>query len=282
MALAGQASHSQTGVAAAPFIREMAEVTYHMWRNGWDERNGGNVSYLIDEREAADYLDVSQVQRIIKPSFPVHELAGKYFVVTGSGKYFKNVSRDPATHLGVLRVSQDGEVLELLWGLTDGSAPTSELAAHFMSHTERLKVDPQHRVVLHTHATHVIAMTFVHDLDEGAFTKTLWQMCTECLVVFPDGVSVIPWIVPGTREIGLATAAKMRDSRVVIWPQHGIYGTGTTMDEAFGLIETVEKAAQIYMLAAPLGIKQAITDRQLLDLAAAFGVTPRPGVLQGE
>lgn len=30
-----------------PFVREMAEITQHMWKNGWDERNGGNVSCLL-------------------------------------------------------------------------------------------------------------------------------------------------------------------------------------------------------------------------------------------
>lgn len=268
------------GKEEAPFIQEMSEVTQNMWRNGWDERNGGNVSYIIDEAEVAKYIDIHQVLRTIKPSFPVHDLAGKYFIVTGSGKYFKNVLADPELNLGVLRVSKDAEQLEVLWGLRDGGVPTSELPSHFMSHMARLKADPNHRVVLHTHATNVIAMTFVHDLDEDRFTKTLWEMCTECLVVFPDGVSVIPWIVPGTTEIGEATSEKMKTSRVVIWPQHGIYGAGTTIDETFGLIETVEKAAQVYMLIAHLPIKQSITDAQLRDLANAFGVTPKPGILK--
>ncbi|AZK47659.1 rhamnulose-1-phosphate aldolase [Paenibacillus lentus] len=262
-----------------PFVKEMAQITQHMWRFGWDERNGGNVSYILDEAEVAQYLDIHTVIRTIKPAFPVHELAGRYFIVTGSGKYFKNVVADPEANLGVLRVSKDGEQLELLWGLKDGAVPTSELPSHFMSHIERLKVDPSHRVVIHNHATNVIAMTFIHDLDENQFTKTLWEMCTECIVVFPDGIAVIPWMVPGSSEIGRATADKMKEHRAVVWPHHGIFGTGSSIDEAFGLIETIEKAAQIYMLIVNQPIKQRITDRELADLAKAFGVTPREGIL---
>ncbi|NGZ74754.1 rhamnulose-1-phosphate aldolase [Saccharibacillus alkalitolerans] len=262
-----------------PFVREMSEITQHMWRNGWDERNGGNVSYMLNEAEVAEYLDINQVVREIEPAFPVHELAGKYFIVTGSGKYFKNVIHDPAGNLGVLRVSKDGTKLELLWGLENEAKPTSELASHFMSHIERLKADPNHRVVIHNHATNVLAMTFIHDLDEAKFTKTLWEMCTECIVVFPDGIGIIPWMVPGSSEIGRATAEKMKEYHSVIWPQHGIFGTGTSIDEAFGLIETIEKAAQIYMLISHHEIKQRITEQELSDLAAAFGVTPRPGIL---
>lgn len=263
----------------APFIQEMSEITRHMWKLGWDELNGGNVSYLLDEAEVAKYIMLEPL-RTIKLTFPVIELAGKYFIVTGSGKYFRNVIKDPEANLGVLRVSADGESVEVLWGLRNGAVPTSELASHFMSHIERLKVDPTHRIVLHTHATNVIAMTFTHDLDELKFTKTLWEMCTECLVVFPDGVSVIPWIVPGSSEIGRETAKKMKDHRLVIWPQHGIFGTGSTMDSTFGLVETVEKAAAIYNLIGGREIKQKITDQQLWDLAKAFKVTPKAGILE--
>lgn len=176
-------------------------------------------------------------------------------------------------------VSAAAASVEVLWGLRNGAVPTSELASHFMSHIERLKVDPAHRIVLHTHATNVIAMTFTHDLDELKFTKTLWEMCTECLVVFPDGVSVIPWMVPGSSEIGRATADKMKEYRVVIWPQHGIFVTGATMDATFGLVETIEKAAIVYNLIGGREIRQKITDQQLADLAAAFRVTPKAGVL---
>lgn len=264
----------------APFIQEMSEITRHMWELGWDELNGGNISYLLDENEVAKYINVLEPLRTINLTFPVKELAGKYFIVTGSGKYFRNVIKDPEANLGVLRVSANGDSVDVLWGLRNGAVPTSELASHFMSHIERLKVDPTHRIVLHTHATNVIAMTFTHDLDELKFTKTLWEMCTECLVVFPDGVSVIPWIVPGSSEIGRETANKMKDHRVVVWPQHGIFVTGATMDATFGLVETIEKAATVYNLIGGREIKQKITDGQLLDLAKAFGVTPKAGILK--
>ncbi|WP_243415243.1 hypothetical protein [Merdimmobilis hominis] len=49
--------------------------------------------------------------------------------------------------------------------------------------------------------------------------------------------------------------------------------------KTFGLIETVEKAAQIYMLTAHLPRINTITDTQLKDLAELFGVTYRKDFL---
>ena len=263
-------------ILEAPFLKEMIHTTYDMWKLGWDELNGGNISLLLTEEEVKPFVNIDHVLRSITLDFPVKELAGKYFLVTASGKYFRKVIENPDQCLVLLRVSADGESVEVLWGLSDGGNPTSELPSHFMSHIERLKCDPEHRVIMHTHATNVIAMTFTHELDEVSFTKTLWQMCTECIVVFPEGIGILPWMVPGTSEIGEETAKKMNEFRLVVWPHHGIFGAGKSLAEAFGLIETVEKASKVYTLvnSCQSGIKQVITDEQLLDLAKAFHVEP--------
>ena len=76
----------------------------------------------------------------------------------------------------------------------------------------------------------------------------------------------------GTNTIGEATAGKMKEFRLVVWGMHGICGAGKTMDETFGLIETVEKAAQIYMLTAHLPRINTIRDTEMAELAEFFGV----------
>ncbi len=263
----------------APFVEEMKKTTANMYRLGWDERNGGNISYLLDEKEVAEYLDLDKVIRTIPTGFSAPELVGKIFIVTGTGKYFKNVQDDPETNLGIIRIVKDGTTAELLWGYKDGGKFTSELPAHLMSHIARLKVDPENRVVMHCHPTNTLAMNFVHELDEKKFTHTLWEMCTECIVVFPDGIGILPWMLCGTNEIGEATAKKMSEFRLVVWALHGIYGAGKSLDETFGLIETVEKAAQIYMLTAHLPRLNTIKDEDMAKLAEYFGVKYRKDFL---
>ena len=265
-------------VLTAPFVREMCKTASNMYRLGWDERNGGNISYLLKEEEVAEYLDLNNVIRTIplmgvnEVDFDASPLEGKIFIVTGTGKYFKNVEDDPETNLGIVRIGKGGKEVELLWGYKDGGRPTSEFPAHMMSHIARLSVDPENRVVMHSHPTNTLAMNFVHELDEKKFTHSLWEMCTECIVVFPEGVGVLPWMLCGTTEIGVATAKKMKEFRLVVWAMHGIYGAGKTLDETFGLIETVEKAAQIYMLTAHLPRVNTIKDADMLKLLELFGV----------
>ena len=266
-------------ILTAPFMVEMIRTVTNMYAHGWDERNGGNVSLMLEEKDVAEYLDITNVLRVIPTGFAAPTLAGKYFLVTGTGKYFKNVQYAPDVNLGLVRLVEDGKMAELLWGYTDGGKFTSEFPAHMMSHAARLEVNPENRVVMHCHPANLLAMTYVHTLDEIAFTRTLWQMCTECIVVFPEGVNVLPWMLCGTNEIGEATAEKMLTARLVVWSQHGIYGAGKDLDETFGLIETAEKAAEIYMKIAHLPLKNTITDEQMHLLEKRFGIKAREGYL---
>ena len=52
-------------ILEAPFVVEMCEATANMYRLGWYERNGGNISYLLEEEEVAKYLDLDRVIRTI-------------------------------------------------------------------------------------------------------------------------------------------------------------------------------------------------------------------------
>lgn len=205
-----------------------------------------------------------------RSSLDASKLAGKIFLVTGTGKYLKNIEGDPENNVGIIRIAKDGQNAELLWGYKDGGRFTSELPAHLMSHRARLEKDPEHRVVMHCHPTNLVARTYVHSLDEAKFSHTLWTRSTECIVVYPEGVGVLPWMLCGTDSIGQATAEKRKKFRIVVWAGHGIYGAGKTLDETFGLIETVEKAAQIYNLIGERKIMNTITDENRLELIHLF------------
>ena len=89
-------------ILTAPWMVEMIRTVTNMYDHGWDERNGGNVSLLLEKGEIADYVD-GAVLREIPTGFSCPELDGKYFLVTGTGKYFKNV------------LTNGGETAQLLW-----------------------------------------------------------------------------------------------------------------------------------------------------------------------
>ncbi len=262
------------------FVKEISEITSNMYRLGWDERNGGNISYLIDEEDVREYFPKDVFIRDIDLQFTADEIVrNKYFLVTGTGKYFKNIIKDPETNLGLVKIDKNGQTAHLLWGYREGGKMTSEFPSHLMSHAARLKVNPNNRIIMHTHPTYTICMGTCIPTDEVIFTKKLWKSNTEAVVVFPEGIGVLPCMVCGTIEIGKATAEKMENFRLVSWTNHGIYGAGDNIDDAFGLIETVEKTAQIYMLT--LGhVVNEIPDEVILGLAKLWNLKIMPGVIE--
>ena len=262
------------------FVKEMAEITNNMYHQGWDERNGGNISYMIDDEYIKKYFPKETFLRDIELGFTADEvLRNRYFLVTGTGKYFKNVIKDPEANLGLVKIDANGHTAHLIWGYSDGGKMTSEFPAHLMSHAVRFKENPKNRIIMHTHPTYTICMGACLPTDEVIFTRTLWKSNTEAVVVFPEGIGVLPCMICGTNEIGEATAEKMKDHRLVSWTNHGIYGAGETIDEAFGLIETVEKTAQIYMIS--LGhVVNEIPDEVIIGLAKLWNLKMMPGVIE--
>lgn len=260
-------------------IKNVCATTSNMYRLGWDERNGGNISVLVDEDIVKEAFANDTIIRDIEMGFEADPiLRGKYFLVTGTGKYFKNVESDPSNNLGLVKIDSNGKIAHLIWGFDDGGKFTSEFPAHLMSHASRLKINPKNRIIMHTHPTYTICMGACVEIDDAIFTKKLWKSNTEAIVVFPEGIGVLPCMVCGTNEIGMATAKKMEEYRIISWTNHGIYGCGETLDEAFGLIETVEKTAIIYMKTLD-HLKNEIPDEVLLGLAKLWNLNIKKGIL---
>ena len=90
-------------ILESKFMKEMISAASNMYRLGWDERNGGNISYLLKDYDLSEYLDLNGVIREIPMGFEAKSLVGQCFLVTGTGKYFKNVESDPENNLGIVR-----------------------------------------------------------------------------------------------------------------------------------------------------------------------------------
>jgi Ribulose-5-phosphate 4-epimerase and related epimerases and aldolases len=181
----------------------------------------------------------------------------------------------PEDSLAVIELDNIGENYRICWGLINGGRPTSELPSHLMNHeVKMLASGGKHRVIYHAHPTNIIALTFVLPLKDEVFTRELWEMATECPIVFPSGIGVVPWMVPGGRDIAVATSELMKEYDVAIWAHHGMFCSGEDFDLTFGLMHTVEKSAEI--LVKVLSIRsdklQTITAQNFRDLARDFRV----------
>ncbi len=56
-------------ILTAPWMVEMIRTVTNMYDHGWDERNGGNVSLLLEESQVNDYVD-GAILREFPRAFP--------------------------------------------------------------------------------------------------------------------------------------------------------------------------------------------------------------------
>ena len=259
----------------AKFVKGFIRMCDDGWNQGWHERNGGNLSYRVKPEEVElvkEHFNAKEWQPI---GTSVPTLANEYFLVTGSGKYFRNVSIQPEDSICMIELDEKGENYRIVWGLIHGGKPTSELPSHLMNHEVKVLVNPEYRVIYHAHTTNIIALTFVLPLKDEIFTRELWEMATECPVVFPSGIGVVGWMVPGGKDIAVATSKLMKEYDLAIWAHHGMFAAGYDFDLTFGLMHTAEKAAEILVktLSMQPNKLQTITAQNFRDLAVDFNVT---------
>ena len=244
------------GFLDAEFVKGFIRMGNDGWEQGWHERNGGNLSYRVRPEEVEEvkaFLEPREWQPI---GAEVPFVAGEYFLVTGSGKFFRNCAVKPEDTLCMIEIDDKGENYRIVWGLINGGNPTSELPSHLMNHAvKKMGTEGRYRVVYHAHPANIIALTFVLPLQDEVFTRELWEMINECCYVYPQGIGVVEWMVPGGREIGAATSELMKKYDVAIWAHHGMFAAGETFDETFGLMHTVEKAAEILVKVLSMGGK---------------------------
>ena len=270
---------SGVAVEQQPFMKGFVRLCADGWNQGWHERNGGNLTYRMTDGEVADCRPFFYENPCnwIPLGVQADNLRGAYFAVTGAGRYMRNVPLDTAKNVGIVEINPEGNACRIVWGLKDGGKPSSEFPSHFMIHSVRVDVTGgSSRVLYHAHPVNVVALTSVMPLDARTITRTLWKAMTECIIAFPKGVGVLPWMVPGGAEIAIATSELMKTYDAVIWAQHGLFCSGTDFDSAFGLMHTIEKASDIYVRARLLNgggeFANTISDEGLRAIARNLGL----------
>ena len=164
------------------------------WTLGVHECHGGNVTYRLSTHDVSEIEDelVFNEEWYDLPVL-LQSLAEDYFMVTGSGKFMRNLALDPEDGFGIIQINREGNAYRKVWGLVNGGMPTSELPAHLMN--QQIKKEQnvnENCVIYHSHPVHLIALTFILPLEDAVITRSLWEMMPECAMTFPKGIGVLP------------------------------------------------------------------------------------------
>jgi len=253
-----------------------------MWLNGWAEGGAGNLSVWVDPGAPGGAEGARRDAPWTEAGLELPELAGAAFLVSARGSLFRCVRERPLEGCGVIELDSRGGRYRVIRGFEPAGAPSSEIPSHLAGHAARVRAGTwgEGCALAHAHAPNLVALTCALSPDTISLTRLLWSMHSECIALFPEGIEVADWCLPGSQDLSRATARGLEKRRLVAWPFHGVVAAGRSLDEAIGLIETVEKACEIYLKAAAAGGPAArLEEKALREIAAQFGVTPDPEIL---
>ncbi len=252
-------------------IDSVADVAGFIWQKGWAEKNAGNISVSLK-----DVLNISDGECCGLPhrELPaaMENLSGTCFLVTGTGKRMRDISKNPMSNILIIRVDETGKGYNIIepteCEILTTLRPTSELPSHLSIHSMNAERASKHRVVIHTHANELCALTQASEFcDEKVLNRILWGMHPETKVFIPAGVGFVPYLLPGSIAIAMATVEALRKHDVALWEKHGVFAIGDTLDNTFDIIDILAKSASIFFTCRTAGIEpEGLTDNQIDEL----------------
>ena len=252
-------------------ILQVAEIAQYLWRNGWAERNAGNISVNLDDLITRNIFGELSEYPVFNLASSYIELGGKYFFVTGTGKRMRDLARDPMKNAIIIRIAEDGSSYTMISRFksdTSGLRPTSELPTHLGIHQLIAQRGSKEKVIIHTHANELVALTHNPEYKSAeALNNLLWGMHPETMVFVPKGLGFVPYTLPGSEDIAKATIENLQDHDIVLWEKHGVFAIGESVFDTFDNIDIICKSAKIYFMCRGAGfVPEGLDQHQLNEI----------------
>ena len=238
------------------------------------EGAAGNISVVVGwPIELAPRFPCAEPIRL---PHPAPALAGKVVIATGSGRRLRDVRRNPAAALGAVVVDPGGETGTLHTGPQRRFRQlTSEFNSHLAVHQDQLaRSGGDFNALIHAQPPHLTYLSHIAEYREpGVMSRRLLRWEPETIVQMPEGMGVLPFILPGSDDLMRATVAGLRTHQVVVWSKHGVMArSDASVDAVADRIDYLEAAARFeYLNLIGGGRAEGLSEDELRQVASAFG-----------
>jgi rhamnulose-1-phosphate aldolase len=239
------------------------------------EGAAGNISiYLgwpVDPRRKFPHAETIELPEAVP------DLAGRSFMVSGSGRRLREIILDPAANMGFVTVDADGRTGTLFTSPHRLFARlTTEFNSHLAVHRDQVCVTGTNfHAVIHAQPLHLTYLSHIERYQgEEHLNRNLLRWQPEMIVNLPEGLGYVPFLVPGSPQLMAATVKALRSHRVVVWGKHGVMArSDQSVKRASDRIEYAEVGARYEYLNLISGEKAAgLTAEEIRAICAAFDI----------
>jgi rhamnulose-1-phosphate aldolase len=255
-----------------PLYQELSEIAGYLWERGWAELNAGNISIRLANVSEHTFQDLAISETFSLPA-PIPALANEFVLITGTGRRMRQIAKQPKEHTMIVSVHSNATTYHIYYtSFGQQIKPTSELPTHLACHGVLKTNKPNYNTILHTHPSDLISFSHHPDMNnEELINKTLWKMHPETVVFAPTGMGFIPYQIPGNTVIANATIAKLATKNTILWQKHGAFAVGTSITQAFDVIDVLNKSAAMYLQCKAAGFEPTgLTEAEMSELMEVY------------
>jgi rhamnulose-1-phosphate aldolase len=257
------------------FIAWIGEAGERLSEIGASEGAAGNISVFIGWP-----VEVRRRFPMVESlDLPVHSpaLAGKTLLVSGSGRRLRDIIHEPSANLGALVIDEGGKTAKLYTAPNKYFARlTSELNSHLAVHCDQVEwTGTNFQALVHAQPPHLTYLSHIARYrDENTLNRCLLRWQPELIVNLPEGLGVIPFLVPGSPGLMQANIEALRRHRVVLWSKHGVMArSDLSVKRAADRIEYAEAAAHYETLNLANGEQgEGLSPEEIRQICATFNI----------
>jgi rhamnulose-1-phosphate aldolase len=208
---------------------------------------------------------------------PLPELANASFLVSGSGRRLREIIVDPGANLGFVTIDPGGKTAKLYSsGRRLFAKVTSEFNSHLAVHRDQIiRTGTNFHAVIHAQPLHLTYLSHIERYrNEQYLNRHILRWQPETIVNLPEGLGLLPFILPGSPELMAGTVEKLRQHRVVVWSKHGVMSrSDNSVKRAGDRIEYAETGARYECLNLENGeIGEGLTGENIRAICKAFNI----------
>ncbi len=239
------------------------------------EGSAGNISVYIGwEMDPRRTFPIASEMDL---PYEIPELAGKHLLVTGSGRRLYDIIDDPYANLGCLQVQPGGKKGTLY------RSPrclfqrlTSELNSHLAVHRDQVKMNGTNfQTIIHAQPPHLTYLSHIPSYrDEKYLNQHVLRWQPELIVHFPEGIGILPFILPGSPALMVPTYESLRKHSIVVWGKHGVMArSDESVKRACDCIEYAETGARYeYLNLVNHEMGEGLTVEEIRSICSMYNI----------
>lgn len=231
-------------------LKEMGEVGKRLSEIGAAEAAAGNISVCV--RDTVEIREFFPQMSIMDLHVPAPNLVGATVFVSGSGRRLRDIADAPTANLAAIIVEDGGRTGRLFTSINcPFKRVTSEFNSHLAVHNDQMYLRPVRlHAIVHAQPRQLTFLSHRAQYQNEHYLNThllRWQ--PETILNFPEGIGILPFVLPGSEQLMIDTLFSLRQHQMVIWSQHGVMARADeSILHALDLVEYAETAAQYEIL----------------------------------